>query len=127
MTPTRTNLRRLHSPPGALCAISTTIGQRCILTLSLSLSEAARWAMQAMDPRKYEYQSEFARRYVAQGRAEGEAKGRAALIIRLLAMRFGPLPQQVETRVTEASVEKLDEIGERLLTAQTLAEAIASQ
>jgi hypothetical protein len=92
--------------------------------ISDSLSEAARWAMQAMDPRKYEYQSEFARRYVAQGRAEGEVKGRAALVIRLLALRFGPLAQQVETRVAGASIAELDEIAERLLTAQTLDEAI---
>ena len=82
--------------------------------------EVARRAMQAMDPRKYEYQSEFARRYVAQGRAEG----RAALVIKLLALRFGPLPQQAEARIAEASIEQLDQIGERLLTAQTLDEAL---
>jgi len=35
-----------------------------------SLSEAVRRELQAMDPAKYEYQSEFARRYVAQGRAD---------------------------------------------------------
>jgi hypothetical protein len=90
------------------------------------LSEAARRALQAMDPAKYEYQSDFARRYVAEGRAEGEAKGRAALVIRQLAKRFGPLTQPVETRIAEASVEELDEIGERLLTAQTLNEALGS-
>jgi hypothetical protein len=88
-----------------------------------SLSEAAQRAMQAMDPQKYEYQSEFARRYVAQGRAEG----RAALVMRQLALRFGPLTQQAETRIAEASIEELDEIGERLLTAQTLDEAIRSR
>ena len=85
-----------------------------------SLSEDARRAMQAMDPRKYEYRSEFARRYVAQGRAEG----RAALVSRLLELRFGPLTQQAEARIAEASVDELDEIGERLLTAQTLDEAL---
>jgi hypothetical protein len=73
-----------------------------------------------MSPRKYEYQSEFARRYVAQG----EAEGRAALVIKLLALRFGPLQQQVETRISEASIKELDQIGERLLTAQTLDEAL---
>jgi len=87
------------------------------------LSEAARRALQAMNPRKYEYQSDFARRYVA----EGEAKGRAALVIKLLALRFGPLTAQVDARIAEASVEELDEIGERLLTAQTLDEAIGSR
>jgi hypothetical protein len=81
-----------------------------------SLSEAAQRALQAMDPRNYEYQSDFAKRYVAEGRA--------ALIIRQLALRFGPLAQQVETRITEASIEELDRIGERLLTAQSLDEAL---
>ncbi len=41
-----------------------------------SLSKAARQELQAMDPAKYEYQSEFARRYVAQGRAEGKVEGK---------------------------------------------------
>ncbi|MGH8237559.1 MAG: DUF4351 domain-containing protein [Steroidobacteraceae bacterium] len=88
--------------------------------IDISLSEAARRALQAMDPRKYEYQGEFARRYVAQGRVEG----RAALVLRQLALRFGPLAQQVEMRIAEASIEELDLIGERLLTAQTLTEAL---
>lgn len=88
--------------------------------MSKSFIEAARRALQAMDPAKYEYQSDFARRYVA----EGEAEGRAALVTRQLALRFGPLAQEVETRIAEASIEELEEIGERLLTAQTLDEAL---
>ena len=39
-----------------------------------SLGEAARRELRAMDPAKYEYQSDFAKRYVAQGRAEGRAQ-----------------------------------------------------
>ena len=42
-----------------------------------SLSKAARASLQAMDPVKYVYRSEFARRYLSQGLAEGEARGRA--------------------------------------------------
>jgi hypothetical protein len=38
-------------------------------------------ALQAMDPRKYEYQGDFARRYVAEDEAIGEASGRAALVV----------------------------------------------
>ena len=42
-----------------------------------SLSEAARGALEALMQRgTYEYQSEFARKYVAQGREEGLQKGR---------------------------------------------------
>ena len=49
-----------------------------------------------MDPAKYEYQGEFARRYVAEGRAEGRTQGRVEgkveLVLKLLVRRFGPLP-----------------------------------
>ena len=69
-----------------------------------------------MDAIKYEYQSDFARRYIA--------LGRAALIAKQLARRFGPLTQDVEARIAELSIAELDEIGERLLTAQSLHEAL---
>jgi len=97
---------------------------RSVLYLDLiltSLSEAARGELHIMKPAGYEFQSDFARHYVAQG----EAKGRAVLIARQLALRFGPLAQDMETRIAEASIAELDEIGERLLTAQTLDEALA--
>lgn len=84
------------------------------------LSEAARRAFQAMDPRKYEYQSDFARRYVA----EGEVRGRAAVVAKLLVRRFGPLTGDAETRIAVASIAELDEMVERLLTAQSLREAL---
>ena len=77
-----------------------------------------------MKPAGYEFQSDFARHYVALGRAEGEAKGRAAVVATLLVLRFGPLTQQAEIRIAEASIAELDEIGERLLTAQTVDEAL---
>lgn len=96
-----------------------------------SLSEAARQELQAMDPAKYEYQSEFARRYVAQGRvegkAEGKAEGRAELVARQLTLRFGPLGDDVRDRLSAASIEDLDVIGERLLTAQSLQDALGPQ
>ncbi|HVY83405.1 MAG TPA: DUF4351 domain-containing protein [Steroidobacteraceae bacterium] len=103
----------------------------CDLILS-SLSEAARRTLANMDPRKYEYQSDFARRYVAQGRIEGRAEGRAEgriegrtdLLIRLLTVRFGPLSVEAHSRITGASTDELDAIGERLLNAQTLEEAL---
>jgi len=89
-----------------------------------SLSEAARRELRTMDPAKYEYQSEFAKRYVAQGKAEGELRGRANLVTRLLALRFGPPPPEALALIAAASIEELDAIGERLLTAQTLQEAL---
>jgi hypothetical protein len=132
----------------ALCAhaaISGLDGDRSKLYCDLdihSLSEAARNALRNMDARAYEYQSDFARQYVAQGReegkqegraegkaegkAEGEASGRAALISRLLTVRFGPLGASERSRIHAASIAELDAIGERLLTANTLDEALGS-
>jgi hypothetical protein len=91
-----------------------------------SLGEAARQALGNMDAQKYEYQSEFARRYVAEGRRSGEREGRAALIIRLLTLRFGALDSGLEYRIKDACITELDAIGERLLSASTLQEALAS-
>jgi hypothetical protein len=108
--------------------------------VSNSLSEAARRALKSMDISKYEYQSEFARRYVAQGMQEGlqqgleqglrrgltqgETSGRLAIVNRLLARRFGPITPDVQDRLRHASVEDLDAIGERVLFAGTLQEAL---
>jgi hypothetical protein len=89
-----------------------------------SLSEAARKELRAMNPAKYEYRSEFARRYFGQGLAEGEAHGRAALLQRQLTHRFGPLPPEVAERLSTATIDELDAIGERLLSAQSLDEAL---
>jgi predicted transposase YdaD len=101
-----------------------------------SLGEAARQALKNMDTRKYEYQSDFARQYIAQGRAEGaaegrsegraegEALGRAALIVRQLILRFGPIEAHLQSRIQRASIAELEAIGERLLAAHTLQEAL---
>jgi len=98
-----------------------------------SLSEAARRALRTMATFKYEYQSDFAKHYVAQGKAEGKAEGRAEghaallrLVIRQLNMRFGALDQAAEIRLAAASMAELDEIGERFVTAQTLQEALGN-
>lgn len=89
-----------------------------------ALSQAARRELQTMNPAKYEYQSDFARRYVAQGRHEGQLEGQKAFAIKLLAQRFGSLTEAARTKVADATIEELDAIAERLLTAATLQEAI---
>jgi hypothetical protein len=100
--------------------------------VSNALSEAARRALKTMDIGKYQYQSEFAKRYVAQGMQEGmqqgvtqgEISGRVTLVSRQLALRFGPLTPEVQDRLRHASIEDLDAIGERVLCASTLQEAL---
>ena len=90
----------------------------CDLVL-YSLPEAARRALQAMDASKYEYQSEFARRYFAQGRVE--------IVLKQLATRYGALSAVIAARVRDASAADLDGIAERVLTAGTLDEALGSR
>ena len=69
-----------------------------------------------MDPAKYQYRSEFAKRYIGLGRAE--------LLQRQLTRRFGPLPAAATERLSTATIDELDAIGDRLLTAQLLDEAL---
>ena len=92
-----------------------------------------------MDPAKYEFQSDFAKKYIAIGRQEGkregnlegqlqgQLKGQADLLARLLTRRFGALPPDAAARIAAASSDELDAIGDRLLTAETLNEALGSR
>jgi uncharacterized protein DUF4351 len=83
----------------------------------ISLLENAPEALEAtMNSLGFEYQSPFARRYVAEGRVE--------IILKLLALRFGPLPDTAQTRVRSAQDAQLDAVAERVLTAQTLEETL---
>ena len=65
----------------------------------------------------FEYQSDFARRYVAQGRVE--------IVLKLLTLRFGPLTESVQARVGGGGNVQLDAVVERILIAQTLEEALS--
>ena len=100
----------------------------CDLILN-SLGDVAKQALKEMNPAKYEYQSEFARHYIAQGQAEGHAKGRtegrADLVLLLLTTRFGTLSAELRARIVTASADELDAIAQRLLTAPTLDDALA--
>jgi hypothetical protein len=129
----------------AVAAMAASVGldaDRSRLYVDLvfaSLSQAARKALQAMDPAKYEYQSSFAKRYVAKGRAKGraegeakgeakgEARGRAEMVLKLLTLKFGALTPSTKKRVASASALELDGIAERVLSAKTLREVFASQ
>jgi hypothetical protein len=86
-----------------------------LIALSQNAPEAEETTMNSLG---YEYQSNFARRYVTQGKAE--------LTLELLARRFGPLPDMVLTRVRGAQAAQLHAVAEQLLTAQTLEQALGS-
>jgi hypothetical protein len=78
------------------------------------LSEAAQRSLQAMKPFNYEYQSDFARKYFFEGSA--------ALLVKLLQLKFGPLSDDDAARVHSASSKELDAWAERILSAASLDE-----
>ena len=88
----------------------------------IALGDAARAALEALmqSPQRREFQSEFARKYVSLGRAEGRTEGQVELLIKLLTLRFGALPEAAVTRVRAASIDELERFAERVLTAETL-------
>ena len=60
----------------------------------------------------------------AEGEAKGEAKGKAELVLRMLTLRFGATPPELAERVRAASVDELDAMAERILTAASAADVV---
>ena len=107
------------------------------------LGEVARAALeQLMNPATYEYQSDFARKYIsigkaegkaegiaegeARGKAEGEARGKAQTLLKLLHVKGLAVPAELTARVESCQdLDQLDRWIERVLTATTLDEVFA--
>ncbi|MCG5259164.1 DUF4351 domain-containing protein [Cupriavidus gilardii] len=69
-----------------------------------------------------QWKANYKREGLMEGRQEGLQQGQALFFQNLLTKRFGPLPTEVETRLNQASPEQLQAWGERLLSAQHLAD-----
>jgi hypothetical protein len=69
----------------------------------------------------YEFQSELARRSAAEGRKEGEQK----VLARLLALKFGALPDWAQRRLRAASDADLERWTEHVLVAGKLEDVFA--
>jgi hypothetical protein len=92
-----------------------------------NLNEIARAALEAiMQQHNYTYQSDFAKKYVAEGKKEGIEEGYRALLRAQLQQRFGELPADAIARLDEADADTLDTWGRRVLTATSLADVFAS-
>lgn len=114
----------------ALKASAVLDGDRCRLYSDLivtSLSEAARRELKSMDPAKYEYQSDIAKHWDAHGKALGRVEGTANVILKLLTLRFGALSDEVQSFVRRADISSLDAMSERVLSAETLAQALGTE
>ncbi|QSB16687.1 hypothetical protein JQS43_10625 [Natronosporangium hydrolyticum] len=53
-------------------------------------------------------------------RAEGEARGRAAMLVDLLTVKFGPIPPPATQAIHAASRDQLRDWAARALTADTI-------
>jgi hypothetical protein len=71
----------------------------------------------------YEYQSDFARRYFFEGKAEGEAEGEVRSLLTVLAARGFDVPTAARERITSCTdLDQLEEWIRRAVTIKTLAE-----
>ena len=59
---------------------------------------------------------------IEKGRQEGRQEGEAALLKRLLARRFGALPDAVQVRLATATIDQLEEWAIKVLDAGSLDE-----
>jgi hypothetical protein len=59
-----------------------------------------------------------------EGRREGKQEGESALLLRQMALRFGPLDDALRERIQTADSETLLQWGERILTAATAEEVV---
>jgi hypothetical protein len=93
-----------------------------------SLNEAARRALEAM-MKGYEFQSDFAKKYVALGRDEGRAEGRAeeaarALLTVLRVRGIGVADVARERILAEKDPERLERWLEKAAIAASVADVL---
>ena len=104
------------------------IAQLTILAGLRGLEETVQEAMENMpivvDLMKNKILAKGYLRAEALGEARGEARGKAAgertILLRLMQKRFGTLPHWVDERLADKTSDELEQLGLRLLDAQTL-------
>jgi hypothetical protein len=84
-------------------------GEEAAMTAAEKIAEEARKAAMAAA-------EEVRRQALAQGKAE--------IVLKLLSLRFGPLPVEAIERIRSASIAELDTLAERVLSAKSLEDAL---
>lgn len=112
----------LHALLSALAAVDPERATLYSDVVLAALPAAARRYLEAlMTTRTYEYQSDFVRRYVFQGRAEGRAEGEAKAVLAVLDARGIDIPDDARARITECSdLDQLDIWVRRAATARSI-------
>ena len=60
-----------------------------------------------------------------EGREEGIGQGEARILLRLLTLKFGPVPEPVRSRVESADAETMLRWSEQVLSADRLEDVVA--
>jgi hypothetical protein len=113
----------------ALAELAGRDAERAKLYLDIvwsALGAAARRLVEKeMETRKYEYQSDFARKYVAEGEAKGRAEGRAEALLTILSSRGIEVADDLRTRILAcADLATLDRWLARAATAESADEVL---
>ncbi|HSM27632.1 MAG TPA: DUF4351 domain-containing protein [Thioalkalivibrio sp.] len=91
-----------------------------------ALDENERVVYRQRYPQEVARMTGFAERFIAQGLENGVERGirqgEAQMLLRLLTLRFGLLPQSAHAQVESADADTLLRWSERVLTASTLDE-----
>ena len=69
----------------------------------------------------------FSERYIQQGEQQGVRKGEAKVLLTLLQLKFGDVPESVRAAIDEADAETLLRWSARVLTANSYDEVIAPE
>jgi len=93
----------------------------CFDLVRASLSEAARTVIDAMFPEGYKFKSDFALRYISQGKAEGKAEGEATALLAVLEARGILLTAEQRDRIL--TCKDLALLGSWVRRAVTVTEA----
>jgi predicted transposase/invertase (TIGR01784 family) len=91
-------------------------------TPSLTLEELESMLADSIDRWNRQIREEGREKGLEEGLQEGEAR----VLLRLLRLKFGPLPAEVEEQVRQADAERLLDWSERVLTAERLVDVFAS-
>ena len=113
----------------ALRAIRSLPDERGRLYLDLiirALPAEARALIEADMIKNYEYQSDFARKYYAQGQIEGKIEGRREALVLLATARFGELGEEDQAWIAAIPDIELSRLTVEIMTASDLATFKAS-
>ena len=87
-----------------------------------ALDENERIVYRQRYPEEVAKVTRFAERFIEEGIGQGEAR----VLLRLLTLKFGPLPEPVRARIESADADTLLRWSERVLTADQLDEVFGS-